>query len=166
MLIFPITGWMTTSSPLTKCWMTEETQQLTCCTPSLESGNWGAAFLILNQMMISTLDQAFLITCFQRRRIYLTKGNDGHYLIFQVNCTSGQYWWRDAPESCSRDRNHFGPWEGMETRQVHFALPWGSAEDSRWLTSPHSVWLYLWAGNYFHRILWQLLLCGERSAEW
>ena len=29
---------MTISSPLTKCWMTEEIQQLTCCMPSLESG--------------------------------------------------------------------------------------------------------------------------------
>ena len=154
MLIFPITGWMTISSPLIKCWMTEEIQRLTCCMPSLESGNWGAAFFILSQMMISSWDQSFLITCFQRRRIYLTKGNDGCYLIFQVDCTSGQYWWRDAPESRSWDQNHFGPWEGMETRPVHFAVPWGSAEDSRWRASPYSVWLYLWAGNYFHRILW------------
>nr|KAF6349908.1 hypothetical protein mMyoMyo1_016296 [Myotis myotis] len=29
---------MTTSSPLTKCWTTEETQLLTCCMPSPESG--------------------------------------------------------------------------------------------------------------------------------
>lgn len=64
MQIFLITGWMTTYSPLTKCWMTEETQLLTCCMPSLGSGICTTLFYFESVDRIFNLHQSFLITYF------------------------------------------------------------------------------------------------------
>lgn len=151
MPISPITGWMTTSSPLTKCWMTEETQLLTCCMPSPESGNYGYSIVLFQT------EWQFYISHFMFSRegacASLSNGDGGCCLIFQVHCSSGQCWWRDAPESRSRDCDHLGPREGVETRPVHPTVPGDSAEDFRWPVSPHSLWLYLWAGHYLHWVL-------------
>lgn len=74
MLISPITGWMTTSSPLTKCWTTEETQLLTCCMPSPESGNCGYNIVLFQpKMTVLIYIISHLFHVFTWRRMCLTE---------------------------------------------------------------------------------------------